>query len=93
MYCTSNVCIVTRRDDQLSDIIVLWQSGVMYYLSDPVTSPTVTTYCVNSLIPKPSILESLNNKDKLHLEKEKRKAERIKKIPLLSLSSGSPKKI
>ena len=28
MYCTSIVCIVTRRDVQFSDMIVLWQSEV-----------------------------------------------------------------
>ena len=29
MYCcTSSVCIVSRRDVQFSDIIVLWQNGV-----------------------------------------------------------------
>ena len=28
MYCTSSVCIVTRRDVQFSDIIVLWKSEV-----------------------------------------------------------------
>ena len=28
LYSTSSVCIVTRRDFQFSDMIVLWQSGV-----------------------------------------------------------------